>query len=981
MSSADQVSRLAEVVRLSPEKLLGDRRIADDLRRSGGDPVLVLLAAGRGTRFGQSPKCAQPVCGKPLARHSIDAFRACSASPAVCLVGYQHEVVMELLGDDNLYIVTGNPTGGTAYAAFETLCVPELEELNPLLIIGMGDRIVPAEVFQRLVETHRLGPREADLTLLTAMYEPPRQRGKGRLLRDTQGRVMKFVEQRDIDKIENSEQRQALMDIREANCPLYALRAGTLRDGLKDLVNDNAQQQYYLTDIVDVLAQAGADIRTITTTPGESGYDLLCSDVTRPQDLALIEGILTSSSAFSPGLHVGVDDALQQIVTGRPPGQVASLAGQIEELLESCAKEKLAFEPDQPVALGISGGRLRIAFMHPDMGRFFGPAWQMPIGAGDPGGREQIVVLMQSSDDGKVHLLPTTPELREKVDFLPADHASMFPGEEITDWYSYEEFGTHMAEDILLSFGYFTDEELQTRRTKGQPLPPPSLWVSNSMRRPFSLVGNAIASIRTLREGHLGARVQTFLGREGFRGLRIVTSGTIPKGGFSSSSAVTVAVKNAINTLYGLGISPDLLVHLACQAEYGTGVRAGSLDQATEQKGRADQGAVISSNPRHNYHVLGVFPVPFDRFRVLFPYSVDRDREAWQWSGGIYAATPGHGNLTAGEMRKMTGKAAELAAHLVRLPLDEDFFPRLEKDLLRDGTVSDDTTRWVCDLLHQLPLRATQDALQEQLRVNRPWHIDQLLALKQLNPAEASRRADAAVEALFTGWRDPLLRRTTPGGETVEEWGAPLRAMLAYLFREVAINFHMIHHPDRWIECVTASQRGDRCVDIDPLRLPEKEEMSKVMEWERHLAGPARMERWLREFAATPVDFNRGLEDGDLEQPSPLHRLEGGSFFRGLALIDLAEAMLKRAFGANHVAVRVNAAGQGDFFQVHVDTERVQVEEVKTFIRAAFYQRFDLSPENEFVEPHPGGGAAGVRLSRFDLLPKLAHRLRAQAPF
>ena len=80
--------------------------------------------------------------------------------------------------------------------------------------------------------------------------------------------------------------------------------------------------------------------------------------------------------------------------------------------------------------------------------------------------------------------------------------------------------------------------------------------------------------------------MQTFLGRDRFRGLRVMSTGNIPQGGFSSSSAVTVAVKNAINALFDLGIAPDMLVHLACQAEYGTGVRAGALDQATEQKGR-----------------------------------------------------------------------------------------------------------------------------------------------------------------------------------------------------------------------------------------------------------------------------------------------------------------------------------------------------------------------------------------------------------
>jgi hypothetical protein len=126
------------------------------------------------------------------------------------------------------------------------------------------------------------------------------------------------------------------------------------------------------------------------------------------------------------------------------------------------------------------------------------------------------------------------------------------------------------------------------------------------------------------------------------------------------------------------------------------------------------------------------------------------------------------------------------------------------------------------------------------------------------------------------------------------------------------------------------------------------------------------------------VDFNRGLEDQSLagEEPPQFHRLEGSNFFRGLALIDLVEAMLKRAFGPEAVAVRVNAAGQGDFFQVHVDTQKAATEDVKEFIQAAFYRRFGLAPEPEFVEVHSGGGAAGVRLDRYDALPQLAQRLR-----
>ena len=452
-----------------------------------------------------------------------------------------------------------------------------------------------------------------------------------------------------------------------------------------------------------------------------------------------------------------------------------------------------------------------------------------------------------------------------------------------------------------------------------------------------------------------------------------MATGNIPQGGFSSSSAVTVAAKNAMNALWDIGIPPDLLVHLACQAEYGTGVRAGSLDQATEQKGRAGQGTLISSNPRDNYRIVETYPVPTDRFQIIFPYSVERDRTAWRWSWGAYAEVTGTGPLTAGETRKMTGKAAEIAAILTRLPLHTDYFKEVEEDLVSDGVLSRQSRAWISSVLLKLPIAASQEELRRQVFANRDWYVGQLVEVLGLEPRAASAKADAALESLFAGWRTPAWRHATPG--------VPLRAMVAYLFGEVAKNFYLIHHPEQWIECVTRSQRGDCCAEIDPARLPSREDMEAELDWERASAGPERLNLWLERCGATPFDFNRGLDDQTLSaaEPPEFHLLEGSNFFRGLALIDLAEAMLKRAFGASAVAVRVNAAGQGDYFQVHVDTEKAQPEDVERFIRTAFYGRFGLAPAPEFVKLHPGGGAVGVRLHRYDTLVQLMQRLQ-QSP-
>jgi GTP:adenosylcobinamide-phosphate guanylyltransferase len=974
---SDAGVRLDAAITPDPGKVLNP----EAARRYGGiqkeRPVLVMLAAGRGTRFGSAPKCIQTVGGTPLARLTIDAFRRFRAAPVICLVGHQFEAVTAALGTDLVYVRSADPAGGTAYAAYEAFSVPALQERDPLLVITMGDRVVTPSVFRRLLELHTAGNQEAELTLLTATYPPPRNRGKGRVRRDARGRVLGIVEQNDIEVMADARARTDLEALTEGNCPLYVIRAGLLHRALRDLTNANAQQQFYLTDIVAALSRAGGEVRSVTLTAADAEYELLTGEVTRPADLTALAELLARSGSLLFRDEPDVEEAALAITDGRPPAQVAAIARQLERLSAAMETETQGWRPEQPVALGVAGGRFRLAFMHPDMARFFGPAWQMPIGAGTPEGEEQIVLLAQAASDHQIHLYPTNPKYRERVSTIASDGPEMYPDETIVGVHAYEAFGTRLSERLLITLGYLSDDELERRRAGGQPLPDASLWVANNLRRPFPLVANALASLRTLRHGAEGVRVGSRLGARAFGGLRLACTGDLPAGGFASSSALIMATSNALNALFDFGLAPDRLVDVAAQAEYGTGVRAGSLDQATIQMGLAGQGVLISSNPGDKYRVLGTWPVSRDRFCVFFANSVERDRAAWRWSWGAYAPAPGLGRPTSGEMRKLTGKSAEIAALLAQLPLNQDWFKFIEADLVSDGVLGPESRVWISQTLRQIPLRVQQGELQELLRARLSWYQQQLIDFAGFDRATAVAQAAATMASLLAGWRNPVLRRTGPTGVVVEESGVPLRAMLAYLFAEVARNFQLIHQPDQWIEWVSWSQRGDRAVDIDPRGLPPGDTMAGTLAWEVGTEGPTRLERWLEHLGATPFDYQRGLDDASLAQgPPELTRIEGGSFFRGLALIDLAEAMLKRVFGQDAVAVRVNAAGQGDYFQVHVDTRQAEPQAVQSFLRAAFYRRFGLSPEAQFVEPHPGGGAVGVRLLRAERLNHLAQRLR-----
>ena len=207
--------------------------------------TVVILAAGQGKRMNSDlPKVLQPLAGRPLLAHVVDA--ANGVSPAAISVVYGHggERVREALGDDRLSWVLQAEQLGTGHAVMQA--VPSIPDDHLVLVLYGDVPLVDPETLRALVAAS--GPRT--LSVLTVELDDPS--GYGRVIRDTAGGVARIVEHKDAGRKE--------LAVREVNTGLLAAPAGALKRWLAALGNDNAQREYYLTDCVVAALRDGFDV-------------------------------------------------------------------------------------------------------------------------------------------------------------------------------------------------------------------------------------------------------------------------------------------------------------------------------------------------------------------------------------------------------------------------------------------------------------------------------------------------------------------------------------------------------------------------------------------------------------------------------------------------------------------------------------------------------------------------------------------------
>ena len=209
---------------------------------------IVILAAGQGKRMHSNlPKVLHPLAGKALVSHVIDAARSL-APRTICLVyGHGGDAVRTTIDAPDLRWALQEPQLGTGHAVQQAM--PQLSNAPTTLVLYGDVPLIQPATLQALVHA----ARDA-LAILTVELADPG--GYGRIVRDATNQVVRIVEQKDASAEERA--------IREVNSGIVALPTGRLAEWLSGLSNDNAQQEYYLTDIVGLAVAAGVPIRTVS---------------------------------------------------------------------------------------------------------------------------------------------------------------------------------------------------------------------------------------------------------------------------------------------------------------------------------------------------------------------------------------------------------------------------------------------------------------------------------------------------------------------------------------------------------------------------------------------------------------------------------------------------------------------------------------------------------------------------------------------
>jgi UDP-N-acetylglucosamine diphosphorylase/glucosamine-1-phosphate N-acetyltransferase len=209
--------------------------------------VAIILAAGKGVRMRSDlPKVSHQVLGKPMIVRVLETVEALGLDDIFVVVGYKSEIVKAQCEGFSVTFVEQKEQLGTGHAAGQA--APYIHD-SVVLILNGDMPLITIDTLKEFISFHR-NSKSASATILTAVLQDPGS--YGRIVRDSAGRVVKIVEKKDASKDESA--------IREINTGTYCFNSKDLFDALNEVRPDNAQKEFYLTDVIGILAGRGLPV-------------------------------------------------------------------------------------------------------------------------------------------------------------------------------------------------------------------------------------------------------------------------------------------------------------------------------------------------------------------------------------------------------------------------------------------------------------------------------------------------------------------------------------------------------------------------------------------------------------------------------------------------------------------------------------------------------------------------------------------------
>ncbi|HWR02343.1 MAG TPA: sugar phosphate nucleotidyltransferase [Chlorobaculum sp.] len=211
--------------------------------------AVVIMAAGKGTRMNSDlPKVLHEANGRPVVDYVIEKSQSLDPEAIVLVVGHQADKVRQATAMFPVSYALQQPQLGTGHAVMQA--EPFLKDFDGEIIILSGDApLFRTHTLKELLAFHR--SRKASATVLTAEMEDPT--GYGRVIRNSgTEEVLRIVEQKDASLEEKA--------VTEINSGVYVFDAGKLFSALHGITNNNAQQEYYLTDVFGICFGKGEKV-------------------------------------------------------------------------------------------------------------------------------------------------------------------------------------------------------------------------------------------------------------------------------------------------------------------------------------------------------------------------------------------------------------------------------------------------------------------------------------------------------------------------------------------------------------------------------------------------------------------------------------------------------------------------------------------------------------------------------------------------